>query len=247
VKYEVSTVFKSSRGQTSLLKLASLSSPRATFWVFRTLHVKSREFLISKTRDEIYPKMRRKLFTRRITPLMLAAILMLVPASFSASPPIAPVQPNIGLNSFFSTDKAQRGRTVQAAIVMEIPRDFHVNANKPLGKYAVPTTVRVEAPGGIKVSPVTFPRSTVRSFSFSQEKLAVYENRVVMRFSVTIPANYEPGVVELRARVKYQSCTNEVCFPPVTRDVTMPIGIVGANESVRRINPQLFGGGRRRK
>ena len=194
--------------------------------------------------------MRRKLFTRRITLLMVAATLLLVPASFSASPPPYPsLQPNIGLNSFFSMDKAQRGRTVSAAIVMEIPRDFHVNANKPLGKYAVPTTVRIEAPGGVRVSPVTFPRSTVRSFSFSQEKLAVYENRVVMRFNVTIPANYEPGVVELRARVKYQSCTNEVCFPPVTRDVTMPISVVGANESVKRINAELFGGGggRRRK
>ena len=180
---------------------------------------------------------------------MVAATLVLVPSSFPARTPVAPLQPNIGLNGFFSTDKAQRGRTIQAAIVMEIPRDFHVNANKPLGKYAVPTTVRVEAPGGVKVSPVTFPRSTVRSFSFSQEKLAVYENRVVMRFNVTIPVNYEPGVIELRARVKYQSCTSEVCFPPVTRDVTMPVGVVGANESVKRINPQLFGGGggRRRK
>ena len=184
-----------------------------------------------------------------MTLLMAAAALLLAPANFSASPPHPSLQPNIGLNSFFSTDKAQRGRTVSAAIVMDIPRDFHVNANKPLGKYAVPTTVRIEAPGGIRVSPVTFPRSTVRSFSFSQEKLAVYENRVVMRFNVTIPANYEPGVIELRARVKYQSCTNEVCFPPVTRDVTMPIGIVGANESVKRINAELFGGGggRRRK
>ena len=193
--------------------------------------------------------MRRKLFTRRITHLMVAAILMLVPASFSASPPNPSLQPNIRLDGFYSADKAQRGRTIQAVIVMEIPRDFHVNANKPLGKYAVPTTVRIEAPGGVKVSPVTFPRSTVRSFSFSQEKLAVYENRVVMRFNVTIPANYEPGVIELRARVKYQSCTSEVCFPPVTRDVTMPVGVVGANESVKRINPQLFGGGggRRRK
>lgn len=190
--------------------------------------------------------MRRKLFTRHAPLFVLAAALLLVPANLPATPhaaAVVPLQPNIGLNGFFSADKAQRGRTVSAAIVMEIPRDFHVNANKPLGKYAVATTVKIEAPGGVKIGPVTYPRAMVRSFSFSQERLAVYEGRAVMRFNVTIPANYESGVIELRARVRYQSCTSEVCFPPVTRDVTMPIGVVGANESVKRINGQIFGGG----
>ncbi len=187
--------------------------------------------------------MRRKLYTRHATLLVMAALLLVVPANYSATPP-SPLQPNISLSGFFSADKAQRGRTVQGAIVMEIPRDFHVNANRPLGKYAVPTTLKIETPGGIKIGPVNYPRSTVRTFSFSKEQLAVYEGRAVMRFNVTIPANYEPGVIELRARVKYQSCTDEVCFQPVTREVTMPIAVVGANESVKRINGNIFGRGR---
>jgi DsbC/DsbD-like thiol-disulfide interchange protein len=183
---------------------------------------------------------------------MIAAVLLLVPASFKATPPAAavvPLQPDIAVNGFFSADKAQRGRTIQAAIVMDIPGGYHVNANKPLGKYAIATTVKIDASGGIKASPVTYPRSIVRGFSFSQEKLAVYEGRAVMRFSVTIPANYEAGVTELRASVRFQSCSNDACFPPVTRIVTMPIGVVGANESVKRINTEIFGGGggRRRR
>ncbi|MGB7921974.1 MAG: protein-disulfide reductase DsbD domain-containing protein [Pyrinomonadaceae bacterium] len=199
--------------------------------------------------------MRRTLYTRRVTLLIVAAALLLVPASFNATPPpaaapaVVPLQPNIAVNGFFSADKAQRGRMIQAAIVMDIPGGYHVNANKPLGKYAIATTVKIEAPGDIKASPVTYPRSNVRSFSFSKERLAVYEGRAVMRFNVTIPANFEPGVTELRARVRFQSCSNDACFPPVTRTVTMPIGIVGANEAVKRINGQIFGGGggRRRR
>jgi hypothetical protein len=195
--------------------------------------------------------MRRTLLTRRIPLLIIAAALLLVPATFNATTPpaVVPLQPNIAVNGFFAADKAQRGRTVQAAIVMEIPGGYHVNANKPLGKYAIATTVKIEAPGGIKASPVIYPRSIVRGFSFSKERLAVYEGRAVMRFNVTVPVNFEPGVTELRARVRFQSCSDDACFPPVTRNVTMPIGVVGANESVKRINPQLFGGGggRRRR
>lgn len=191
--------------------------------------------------------MRRKLLTRRATLLIAAATLLIVPANFPASSPAVSLQPDIGVNGFFSADKAQRGRATQAAIVMDIPEGFHVNSNKPLGKYAIPTVLKIDAPGGIKVGLVTYPRSTMRSFSFSQERLAVYEGRAVMRFNVIIPANHEPGVIELRARIRYQSCSNDVCFQPVTRDVTMPIAIVGANESVKRINGQFFGGGGRRR
>jgi hypothetical protein len=83
----------------------------------------------------------------------------------------------------------------------------------------------------------------VRRFKFSKDQLAVYEGRAVMRFNITIPVNYEPGVTELRARLRFQSCTDEVCFPPATREVKLPIGIVGTNDAVRRINADIFGGG----
>ncbi len=191
--------------------------------------------------------MRHRTFTRRAILSVFAALLLIAPAGFSApttTPPAAFTQAaNIGVNGFFSADRAQRGRTIQAAIVMDIPQGYHVNASKPLGKYAIPTTLKIEAPDRIQISPVSFPRAAVRRFKFSKDQLAVYEGRAVMRFNITIPVDYEPGVTELRARLRFQSCTDEVCFPPATREVKLPIGIVGANDAVRRINADIFGGG----
>ena len=198
--------------------------------------------------------MRRKLFARPAIIFALVALLLTqspAPATAVVVAPVAaaPVQSsNVGVDGFYSVNKAQRGRTIQAAIVLDIPNGYHVNANRPLGKYAVPTTVKIEAPRGVRVSPVIFPRATVRRPKFSQgEQLALYEGRAVIRFNVTIPADYEQGVTELRARVYFQSCTDEVCFPPATRNLTLPIGVVGANDSVQRINGQIFGGGRGRR
>jgi DsbC/DsbD-like thiol-disulfide interchange protein len=190
--------------------------------------------------------MRRTTFTRRATLFLLTAALLLIPVNFYSAPTPAPAQspPNIGLSGFFATDRAQRGRTVQAALLVDIPQGYHVNANRPLGKYAVPTVLRIEAPNGVKIGPVLYPRASVRKFSFSSESLAVYEGRIVLRFNVTVPANFEQGGTELRARLRYQSCTDDTCFQPETREITMPIGIVGANESVKRINGQVFGGRR---
>ncbi len=183
--------------------------------------------------------------TRSLALVLLATTSFIVPANLSATPaPVAAMlQANLNINGLFAMEKAQRGRTVQAAIVVEIPDGYHVNANRPLGKYAVPTILKIEAPGGIRISPIVYPRATVHKFSFSEEKLAVYENRAVMRFNVTVPANYKANDAELRVHFRYQSCNNEACFPPTTRDITVPLQIASANENVKRTNSVIFGSG----
>jgi len=189
---------------------------------------------------------RRIFFTRTALLLIAATLLVATPtprASAIATSPAAPAQANIGVNGFFSADKAQRGRIVQAAIVLDIPKGFHVNANKT-AKFSIPTTVRIDAPKGLRVSPVAYPRAVVRRLGFSKEALPLYEGRAVMRFNITVPPNFETGLTELRAKVNYQSCNNEVCFPPTTREVKLGINIVNTNESVKRINGQYFGGRR---
>ncbi|CDM64524.1 Disulphide bond corrector protein DsbC [Pyrinomonas methylaliphatogenes] len=180
--------------------------------------------------------------------VMRSGYLALLAALFLAGPAAVSVraQAPIEVSGFYSLNRAPRGRVVQAAIVMQIPDGYHVNANRPLSKYAIPTEVKIEAPAGVRVGPVIYPRAVVRRFSFSKDQIAVYEGRTVMRFNVTIPASFRGDRIELRARVRYQACTNEVCYPPRTKEVVMPIEVVNANERVERINTNIFGGRGRR-
>lgn len=172
---------------------------------------------------------------------MFFALLL---SAFLTLPVMVPMTPsaqaNIWVKGVFATDKAQRGKTLQAAVVMDIPEGYHVNSSKPLGKYAIPTSVEITAPDGVKVGPITYPRAIVRRFKFSEEQLAVYEGRAVMRFNVTVPADQALGAADLRVRLRYQSCTDEVCFAPATREVTMPIEIVNSNDPVKRVNATYF-------
>ncbi len=187
----------------------------------------------------------RKIFTTRLKLFLVAASLLVattpLPRVAAANNLAAPAaQSNIGVNGFFSADRAQRGRSVQAAVVLDIPHGFHVNSNRA-AKFSIPTVVKIDAPKGLRVSAVTYPRAVVRRLSFSKDPLSLYEGRAVMRFNVAVPANYQTGLTELRAKVTYQSCNDEVCFPPTTREVKLGINVVGANESVKRINGQYFG------
>ena len=203
--------------------------------------------------------MKRDSFIRlALALLVLAALLAPVgPTVARANTPAEPAAPgpepqasNIGVNGFFSVDRAQQGSSFQAAVVMDIPDGLHVNANKPLGKYAVPTVVKVDAPRGFRVTPVSYPRGSVRTFSFGgaeATRLAVYEGKTIFRFNVTVPPDQPFGVENVRVSVRFQSCTDEVCYPPATRDLDLHIGVVGRDATSNRINARYFGGGGRRR
>lgn len=171
--------------------------------------------------------------------LTLIFALLLSPANFLATM-VPQSAPNIGVNGYLATDKAQRGKVLQGVIVMDIPGGYHVNSNRPLEKFLVATQLSVEAPKGSRVGAVSYPRSLLKKFEFSPDKLSVYEGRAVLRFSVTVPANFDSGSMELKAKLRYQSCSDSLCFPPQNREVRLEVPVVGANESVKRINTEYF-------
>jgi DsbC/DsbD-like thiol-disulfide interchange protein len=152
--------------------------------------------------------------------LVLATTLLLIPASFFALPvPQSP--PNINVSANLSPDKVKKGHKVQARVMMEIPSGFHVNAHRPLEKFLIATQLEIEVPTGLKVGPILYPRPFLRLLKFSKNKVAVYEGRTTIRFSVTVPRSFSANSVELKGRLKYQSCNDDVCFPPRTRDVSV--------------------------
>jgi hypothetical protein len=109
----------------------------------------------------------------------------------------------------------------------------------------------VDAPRGLRITPVSYPRGTVRVFRFggaAADRLAVYEDRAIFRFAVNVPADMELGVARVRVNVRFQSCNDEVCFPPTTRELVLAIAIVDRGTPFNRINGRYFGvgGGRKR-
>jgi len=157
---------------------------------------------------------------RFITLLVFTSVLLFVPASFFATP--APQSaPNIPVNGSLASSKTQRGRTVQGTISMDIPGGYHVNSNRPLEKFLIATQLQIEAPKGIRVGPIVYPRPLLRSLKFSKNKVSVFEGRATMRFGVTVPGSFTGNSAELRARLRFQSCNDELCFPPQTREVSI--------------------------
>lgn len=119
-----------------------------------------------------------------------------------------------------SNGTVQKGRSARGTVVLSIPGGLHTNSNRPGNKYQIPTTVRLTA-AGARVSGPTYPRGVNRKFQFSETVINVYEGTVRFPFTITVPAGFRGNTVSVRAVVRYQACTDEVCYPPRNKEITI--------------------------
>lgn len=188
--------------------------------------------------------MRRKLFAIQASLLLLASAL--APQAAPLSPATA-AQPGLDANGIFSVNKAPRGETFQGAVVLGIPNGYHINSNRPTNKFMIPTRVTVTGPRGVRIGRVVYPRANVRSFAFApNERLPVFEGNPAVRFDVTLPEGFAQDRLRLRVVVSYQACSDDTCFRPSERDITISIPVADEDDKVERINRHVFGRGRRR-
>ena len=129
-------------------------------------------------------------------------------------------QGGVTINGSIGKGKIERGKSATVTITMDIPGGLHVNSNRPLSQYAIPTRVKLTG-AGLKFSAVNYPRGKVMKFSFSDEQIAVYEGRATFRATMTVPETFKGNVAKIRAVVSYQSCTNEICYRPRSEDITI--------------------------
>ncbi len=123
-----------------------------------------------------------------------------------------------------SIKTATRGSTAYGKVVMSIPGGLHVNTNRPGSEYAIPTTVRLTGTG-VKFGAVTYPGGRSRKFEFSEDSIRVYDGRVTFSFQVKVPANFRGNTLRVRATVRYQACTEEVCYPPTSKTINLTAAV----------------------
>jgi len=133
--------------------------------------------------------------------------------------------PNVSVNGSFAASKVARGQTVRATVTMDIPSGFHANSNRPLEKFLIATQLQIDAPREVRVGPVTYPRALLRSLKFSKNRVSVFEGRTIMRFTVTVPRDYKDSSLEVKARLRFQTCNDDTCFPPQNREIRMRISV----------------------
>ena len=152
--------------------------------------------------------------------LLVAIVLFLFVGTVAAQS-----SADINVAGSLAPDKVKRGRIVRASVTMDIPAGLHVQSSKPLDKFLVATKLDVETPSGMQTGPISYPRALMKKLKFSKSTVAVYEGKAIIRFNVTVPANYSGGSGDIKGKLRFQACNDDSCFPPVTREVKMRLNV----------------------
>jgi len=121
----------------------------------------------------------------------------------------------------------RQGILRQLVIRCELGEGIHIYG-KPVPEGMIPTTVSVSAPPGLVIEePVFPPTETLRLDSMDME-LPVWSGTVdiiVPFYAVGVLASetrpLDSDTAEIEVGIRYQACTDEVCFPPKTEKLVL--------------------------
>jgi thioredoxin:protein disulfide reductase len=175
-----------------------------------------------------------------ITILVSIFLLVIAAAVPSAAQQIPSGRDVVSPAAYVSLEPVARGSTFQLAVVLRIRNGFHINARQPSADYLIPTDLRADVPAGFKAGDVSYPKGELHTFSFSKKPLNVYEDKIILRMTLTALPNAPLGAQHLPLKLHYQACNNEVCLPPATLDVDAPITVAASADAARPAHPELF-------
>lgn len=117
------------------------------------------------------------------------------------------------------------GQSGEVLVLVQIQNGYHVNANPPSQPYLKATELELKPADGISVEFITYPEPLIRTFSFSETPLKVYEGDTQLKVRLKADKKVTPGKHNLSAKLRVQACDDKVCYAPGTLDVVVPVNI----------------------
>lgn len=171
-----------------------------------------------------------------------AAVLFVVVAALQcgwAAAQVFPPKPVFGVRLYSDRDPVVAGDELNVAIELSIDSGWHVNSDQPGDEFSLPTEVVWRLPDGWTAPVTQFPDGLLIDFEFSESPIEVWEDRVLIMSSFSVPAG-ATGSHEVVASVTAQACDNTQCLPPVTIKAGIEIRLAPPGSESRRQLEEMF-------
>jgi DsbC/DsbD-like thiol-disulfide interchange protein len=117
------------------------------------------------------------------------------------------------------------GGSVETTVRVTIQNGYHINANPPTYPYLKATELEIAPADGVAVVSVAYPKPLERTFAFAEKPLAVYEGETELKATLKADKSAKQGERSISARLRIQACDDQVCYPPGTMDLAIPVTI----------------------
>ncbi len=105
---------------------------------------------------------------------------------------------------------------------VRIQSGSHVNSDKPRSEFLIPLRLEWE-PGPLQVSSIHYPPA--EEIQVGPDKLLVYTGDFAVKTDFKAAPNTQPGKLDVKGKLHFQACNNQMCFRPATVDVVLPVNI----------------------
>ena len=148
--------------------------------------------------------------------------------------------PELQVSSVFSGDAIVPGGKVDMAVRVTVPDGWHVNANKPLDEFSVPTALTLTLPSGATVAETVYPEAKTATLEFSTDPLALYDGTFTIGVRLVAEAGITPGDYPVEGSLRYQACNSTTCAPPKNKEFDATLKVLPAGQAVTPANAEAF-------
>jgi thiol:disulfide interchange protein DsbD len=146
----------------------------------------------------------------------------------------------VTLESFLSVDKVRKGDEFKIGIKAKIDDEWHINSNKPLEEFLIPTVVEFEQKKGLVFGKIHYPEGILKRFDFSDSPLSVYDDEVLIWLQVRATENIDLGETTLTGKLSYQACNDVSCLAPSQEQFEIKTLFVDSATPIKQINEAKF-------
>jgi thiol:disulfide interchange protein DsbD len=146
----------------------------------------------------------------------------------------------LDVETFLSLDGVHAGKTIDVAFILDITPGWHINGPELDDPFMISCSLSIEEDETFEVVEIYYPVPEMRSFSYSESELQVYEGRIILGARVKVADSVQEGKNILKARFSYQACNDVSCMPPETLEWEIPLRVVPVSAAIKELNQEIF-------
>ena len=165
-------------------------------------------------------------------------------SSLHAAPPSAFEKSVLAISTAWSATGVKPNGQIVLAIILDIKRPYHINANTANAPF-IPTSIQlVSGPDFLLSSTAVFPKAEEIEFGVeaARERIKVFSDRAIAYMPIAVGLGAVPGHHELKIRIGYQACDDKACLLPKEVVESVELKVLPAAAEVQMIQPELFAG-----
>ena len=174
--------------------------------------------------------------TRGLAMLSLL-VLLVAPSSFGQ-----PGQIRVDVEGLVGAAGAHAGGSIHAALQVQLEKGYHVNSDKPLDDFLIPTVLTLEPPQGITVRGIAYPEAMLLEQAGADGPLAVFEEEFVIGVAFDLSDDLALGEYVIPAALRYQACDETMCYLPSSVDTALRFDVVPGDQELTALHTELFSG-----